>query len=81
MHLGWKEITHLRYVFGCTPLVQSDQSSSRASSESPPLRAARLFCCLRRHTWSVWTEPMRFPRERPLLEVRSELGVVALCLW
>jgi len=46
----------------------------------PPPRAARLFCCHCRHTWSVWTGAMPFPRELPLLEVRYGLGVVALCL-
>jgi hypothetical protein len=64
-----------------TPALQSEQSSSRAPSEpSPPPRATRLFCCLCRRLWAVWTRAMPFPRELPLLDVRSGLGVVASCL-
>src|SRR5829696_193710 len=51
-------ITHLRYVLRVSSVLQSDQSSSRVPSESPPPRAARLFSPLWHRSWAVCSEAM-----------------------
>ena len=79
-HLGYEEITHLGYVLGLAPLVQSDQSSSRVLSETFPSQSGPAFLLPPSAVLSVWTGVMRFPRELPLLEVSAGLGGVASCL-
>jgi hypothetical protein len=43
IHLEYKEITHFGYVLGSFSVLQSDQSSSRASSETSPSQSSPAF--------------------------------------
>ena len=41
--MGYEEITHLGYVLGLAPLVQSDQSSSWVPSGTTPSQSSPAF--------------------------------------
>jgi hypothetical protein len=67
-------------VLGVSSVLQSDQSSSRVLSETFPSQSGPALVLPQPAVLAAWTGVMRFPRELLLLDVRSGLGVVALCL-
>ena len=61
-------IRHLGYVLRAAPVLQSDQSLSRAPPVPPPPREARLFSCLRRPVRRPLRVGLVSRIEEPLIE-------------